>query len=109
VISPLLELAVVLVRLDHVASTILNARRLWKRIRNTDITRKEDGRSMKSRPQDGETTALIDRAQRALLDSRELLEQREAQLKQREQFLVRTYQKLGQFMELEAAIRGTTP
>ena len=52
---------------------------------------------------------LVEQAQRVMCESRELLEQREAQLKQREQFLVRTYQKLGQFMELEAAIRGTTP
>jgi len=51
---------------------------------------------------------LVERAQRALLESRELLEQREAQLKQREQFLVRTYQKLDAFMEREAAIRATT-
>ena len=51
---------------------------------------------------------LVERAQRVLLESRELLEQREAQLKQREQFLVCTYQKLDQFMEREAAIRGTT-
>jgi len=34
-----------------------------------------------------ETAALIDRAQRVLRDSRNLLEQREAQLKQLEQFL----------------------
>jgi len=56
---------------------------------------------------DLETTALIDRAQRVLLESIELLEQREAQLKQREQFVVRTYQKLDEFMEREAAIRET--
>ena len=57
---------------------------------------------------DLETTALIDRAQRVLLESIELLEQREAQLTQREQFLVRTYQKLDELMERDAAIRETT-
>ena len=68
--------------------------------------KKQNKLSIKVR--DLETTAFIDRALRVLLESRELLEQREAQLTQREQFLVRTYQKLDELMERDAAIRETT-
>ena len=65
---------------------------------------------MKAQPlrRQREAAMLVERAQRVLFESRELLEQREAQLKQREEFLVRTYQKLDEFMEREAAIRATT-
>jgi hypothetical protein len=65
---------------------------------------------MKAGPQSRrrQTATLVEQAQRVMRESRKLLEQRQAQLKQREQFLVRTYQKLDEFMEREAAIRETT-
>ena len=46
-------------------------------------------RSMKARPQRRrrETAMLVEQAERVLCESRELLEQRVAQLKQQEQFL----------------------
>jgi hypothetical protein len=61
---------------------------------------------MNARPQ-GEpqqTATLVARAQRALLEARKLLAQREAQLKQQEQFIVSTHHKPDWFVEVEAAI-----
>ena len=63
------------------------------------------GRSMKAL----ETAAmLVERAQRLMCESRKLLEQREAQLKQQEQFLEKRA-TIAYEMLRDTAIRATAP
>jgi len=50
---------------------------------------------------------LVEQAQRVMRESRELLKEREVQLKQRSSFLCGPTKKLDEFMEREAAIRET--
>jgi hypothetical protein len=66
------------------------------------------GRSMKARPQRQrrETAMLVERAQRLMCESRKLLEQREAQLRQQEQFLEQ-HATLAHEMLGDRAIRAT--
>jgi len=88
--SPLPEVALVLVRLDHVASVIVNANlRGFGHGSKAPMHHEQHGRSMKARPQRQrrETAMLAERAQRLIRESRKLLEQREAQLRQQVQFL----------------------
>jgi len=86
----LFEIALVFERFDHVASRIVNASlpRLWTRIQCADALR-TICRSMKARLQRErlETARLVERARRLMCESRKLLEQRQAQLRQQEQFL----------------------
>jgi len=51
---------------------------------------------MEARPERGrrETAVLVERAQRVICESRKLLEQREAQLKHMERFIVSADEKL---------------
>jgi hypothetical protein len=55
-----------------------------------------------------ETATLVKRAQGVMRESRKLLEQREAHLKQMERFVVRADEKLTAFMELERVYPNST-
>ena len=87
---PLLELALVLVRLDHVASGIVNASLRFfghaSRAPTHHETIQQEYESMDAQGRQRETAMLVGRAQRVLGESRKLLEEREMQLKQQEQF-----------------------
>ena len=87
--SPLFEIALVLVRVDHVVQPRRKRAEALEAHRGRRCNTKQHGRSMKARSQRGqrETTALIERAQRVLRESRKLLEQRKMQLKELEQLL----------------------
>ena len=80
-----------LVPLDYVASRIVNAsQRGFGHASRAPMHHEQYGRSMKARRpqrQRQETTMLVERAQRLMCEFRKLLEQREAQLRQQEQFL----------------------
>jgi hypothetical protein len=54
-----------------------------------------------------ETATLVKRAQGVMRESRKLLEQREAQLRQMERFVVRADEKLTAFLKLEPVVRGS--
>ena len=87
---PLFEIALVLVRLDHVASGIVNASlRGFGHASKAMMDHEQYGRSVKARlqRQRRETAMLVERAHSLMRESRKLLEQREAQLKRQEQFL----------------------
>jgi len=66
------------------------------------------GKTMKARPQRQrrETAMLVERAQRLMCESRKLLEQREAQLRQQEQFLEQ-HATIAHEMLGDRAIRAT--
>ena len=49
---------------------------------------------------------LLERAQDVMRESRKLLEQREAQLKQMERFIVSADEKLTAFIELKSALEN---
>ncbi|HJY53626.1 MAG TPA: hypothetical protein VKD89_06340 [Candidatus Udaeobacter sp.] len=83
------EIARVLVRLDHVASFIVKSSlRGFGHASKAPMHHEQYGRSMKARLQHErrETAMLVEQAWRVIRESRKLLEQREAQLKQQEQF-----------------------
>src|SRR5262245_66526762 len=87
----LAELALVLVRLDHLVGVRRKpeSARLWDTHPKRRCTTNQYGRSMKARlqRQRRETAMLVEQAQRVMRESREMLEKREAQLKQQEQFI----------------------
>src|SRR5262249_7599232 len=101
--SKLFELALVLVRPNHVASGILNASlRGSGHASKARMHHEQYDRSMKAR----ETAMLVERAQRVMRESRKLLEQREAQLRQQEQFLEQ-HATIPHEMLRDTAIRAT--
>jgi len=53
-----------------------------------------------------ETAVLLERALDVMRESRKLLEQREAQLKQMERFIVSADEKLTAFIELKSALEN---
>src|SRR5262249_23137041 len=76
-------------RLDHVAGPHRKRAEALEAHPERRCTTKQYGRSMKARPQcrGRETAILVERAQRVLCEFRKLLEQREMQLEQQEQFV----------------------
>ena len=95
-----------LVRLDHVASRIVNANLPgFGHASESPMHHEQYGRSMKA----PETAAmLVEQAQRLMRESRKLLEQREAQLRQQEQFLEKRA-TIAHEMLRDTAIRATAP
>src|SRR5215510_13391508 len=99
----LAEIAVVPVRFDHIASSIVNANlRGFGHASKASMHYEQYDRSMKAR----ETAMLVERAQRVMRESRKLLEQREAQLRQQEQFLEQ-HATIAHEMLGDTAIRAT--
>src|SRR5262245_1830478 len=100
------EVARVLVRLDHVASRIVKANLPgFGHASESPMHHEQYRRSMKA----PETAAmLVERAQRLMCESRKLLEQREAQLRQQEQFLEQRA-TIAHEMLRDTAIRATAP
>src|SRR5262249_46937699 len=98
-------LALVLLRFNHVVSVVINANlRGFGHASESPMHHEQYGRSMKA----PETAAmLVERAQGLVRESRKLLEEREAQLRQQEHFFEQRAPILHEMLR-NTAVRATT-